>query len=431
MRWLLLLVFSVFSILIPWGSVSNAAEITLSSVSATTLQNAVDDLKDAGGGTLILPTCDVNLGSSVIKVPGGIRIIGRGKNTTILRNGMFNFNKDHYGTVGDGLSRLSGMSIINPMDRKLPELLFRRVAGARLDNVYFEGRYSTFCNVVDVGYLIVDNCEFNLFTSYGFYVFGNNTYKENIGSLDAAKLLGTMNKGTTVVEDCMFSGYYDHLMDGRSGAHYMFRHNVIDYDSGAGPLEGHGPTTPGQDVNVGTNCIEIYDVDIYQQDTSGSAGILIRSGVAAIHNVAITNKAYGVALAVENSPYTYPRTTSDYPVYHQPHGVWIWNNTYQDIRFGDVDVVWDSGDCIQENRDYFLRAPSLQQDGFAYTPYPYPHPYRESFPVPNFPEEDSLPPSASSSTPTSDRSADANLNDGSSSSGSSGGGCFICSLTGN
>ena len=103
------------------------------------------------------------------------------------------------------------------MDRKTTEFLFRRVAGARLDNVYFEGRFSTFCNVIDVGYLIVDNCEFNLYTSYGFYVFGDNTYQENIGLSDAIDLFGTTSQGTVFVEDCIFSGYYDHLMDGRSG----------------------------------------------------------------------------------------------------------------------------------------------------------------------------------------------------------------------
>lgn len=427
MRLFLVFLFSFNSIIFSLCGISQAAEITLTSVSATTLQTAVDDLKKAGGGTVLLPTCDVSLGSSIIKVPGGIRIIGRGKDTTILRDAAFNFNTDHYGTVGDGLSRLSGMSVINPMDLKMTEFLFRRVAGARLDNVYFEGRFSTFCNVIDVGYLIVDNCEFNLYTSYCFYVFGDNTYQENIGSLNAAKLLGTMSKGTTVVEDCTFNGYYDHLMDGRTGAHYIFRHNTIDYDPGSGPLEGHGPTTPGDDVNVGTNCIEINDVDIYQQGTSESAGVLIRSGVAAIYNVSITNKDLGIALAVENSPYNYPRTASDYPVYHQPHGVWIWNNTYQNIGFKNVDTVWNSENCIQEDRDYYLRAPSLQQDGFTYTPYPYPHPYRDSFPVPDFPDEEDTP-ADDSSMPIDDIDGTPNLNNNPLSSESSGGGCFISSF---
>jgi hypothetical protein len=94
----------------------------------------------------------------------------------------------------------------------------------------------------------------------------------------------------------------------------------------------------------------------------------------------------GVALAVESSPWDWRYTDKaktipeSWPTYCQSSGVWIWGNTYQSIPHGEIAVVWGSDDYIKENRDYFLRAPSIDEDGFVYTPYTYPHPFQTNFP---------------------------------------------------
>jgi hypothetical protein len=53
---------------------------------------------------------------------------------------------------------------------------------------------------------------------------------------------------------------------------------------------------------------------------------------------------------------------------------YIWNNTL--TRVGDELTVYSvCGDgAIAEGTDYFRRAPTQADDGFTWTPYPYPHP---------------------------------------------------------
>jgi hypothetical protein len=274
------------------------------------------------------------------------------------------------------------MSILNAFTKEgyLGYFEFLRLPGMRIDHVRFEGKFSSFAIIYlpedhDDGYVLVDNCEFDLFTSYGFYTHGRNTYFDNIESTDCANLLGTDNGsgGAVFVEDSTFTGRYDHLMDGRTGVHYVFRHNTIDYDTGSGPLEGHGPTTPGPDLDAGTNAMEIYGVTIEQTGTSGSAGVLFRSGCGVVYDTTIINKGSGVAMGVEGSPYNWIDDPMGYPFYNQPHGLWFWDNTFQNVQ-SEYATVWQSEEAIQENRDYFLRAPSQALDGFTYIPFPYPHP---------------------------------------------------------
>lgn len=365
-------------------------DIIIVNVKANVIDQAIAELSvDNRGGTIYLPACDPNLYDHVISFPTGISMIGQGMDKTILHNCVFNIASDQVGITGDGTSRFSGMSVLNGFDEKNTGFTFRRAHGIRVDHCRFTGRFSTFAGVTipegNDHYFLVDHCKFDLFTSYGFYTHHNDTYFENIGSMDAFHLLGTDNKSTIFIEDCEFEGRFDHLMDGRTGSHYVFRHNDIKYtrtheDAPSGPLEGHGPThdgDPSNPTNVGTNCIEIYDCNIHElvgMEGGGSAGVLIRSGTAVIYNTTITNKGSGIALAVEDSPY-WPRDAASYPVYHQPHGVWIWNMTYNNLAFPDREIylAWQSAECIVENRDYFLREPSPELDGFDYTPFPYPH----------------------------------------------------------
>jgi len=53
--------------------------------------------------------------------------------------------------------------------------------------------------------------------------------------------------------------------------------------------------------------------------------------------------------------------------------IYIWDNTYYHIPFIKFDYM-DINYNFTENVNYFLRAPNMEQDGFTYVPYPYPHP---------------------------------------------------------
>ncbi|RPI06001.1 MAG: hypothetical protein EHM64_04535 [Ignavibacteriae bacterium] len=377
----------------PGGTPQN--QYPIDSASVDDINAGIASVRKNGGGILQLPAGEYHLGNTSFRVPAGVKIVGAGKDKTILHDATFNFAAKH-GTCGDSICQLSSLSILNTFQSTNSYFEVSNVAGMRFDHCYFEGHYSTFCNTRSNDFVIVDNCEFRIWTSYGFYCFDDNSYYKNtpdtytgkIGNAEAIALLGTDIKNPVFVEDCKFTGRFDHLMDGRRGARYIFRHNTIRYEllEGAagysGPLEGHGPTNPADlgtdNFYEGTNCIEIYDNVITEDQASQSGGVLIRSGIAVIYNNSISNKNWGVTLAVEDSPYHW--LNDPYPAYNQPHGVWIWNNTFQNIGDGDVGIVWNSGTHIQADRDYFLRAPSPAVDGFTYTPYPYPHPYRANFP---------------------------------------------------
>ncbi len=352
--------------------------IAAASCSVDDVNAAIDEAAAQEGGIVCLPSCDVSLDDTGFQVPGGIQIIGAGREATLLRDAFFAFNADHYGEVGDGLSRLSSMSIINDFDEKNSYFTFRSLQGIRVDHMYFEGRFSTFANITlppgERAWAVFDHCEFDLVTSYGLYAFGDDNYRENVDSTDCVGLFGTdLGAGGTVfVEDCVFRGFYDHLMDARRATHYVFRHNTVIFDDGSGPIEGHGPTDPNNDLASGTNCMEIYGVEITQNGSQAGAGILFRSGCGVVFNTTVTGKRSGVALAVEGSPYDW--IDHPYPAYQQPHGIWMWNNTFDVSPEDEIAIVWASDDHIVEERDYFLREPSAAEDGFEYTLYPYPHP---------------------------------------------------------
>jgi hypothetical protein len=69
------------------------------------------------------------------------------------------------------------------------------------------------------------------------------------------------------------------------------------------------------------------------------------------------NIEYGVYLGKDNPNNTY-----------WVKDLYIWGN------FMDRGTLIYNYGNYTENIDFFLRAPSLELDGFSYTPYPYPHP---------------------------------------------------------
>jgi hypothetical protein len=99
---------------------------------------------------------------------------------------------------------------------------------------------------------------------------------------------------------------------------------------------------------------EIYENQFLDsEDGQGDAIWWRGGGGVAFNNTVSGYKTF--AYLVENAEYQNET--------FQPHDIWIWNNNIP----SDCTLVEVYGD-IQQNRDYFLYAPSW------YTPYPYPHP---------------------------------------------------------
>lgn len=60
-----------------------------------------------------------------------------------------------------------------------------------------------------------------------------------------------------------------------------------------------------------------------------------------------------------------------------PENWYIWDNTCESCKEGEFGrtMYCDDG-TLAEDKDYFLREPNSEQDGFSWTPFTYPHPLR-------------------------------------------------------
>ena len=203
---------------------------------------------------------------------------------------------------------------------------------------------------------------------YGICVrsVGTTRWEDNIQNV-----IGQYLPYTLFVEDCYFSRWR-HCVCYNDGLHSVFRHNTIEKDSIVGSLDAHGTYD-----YVGTRAMEIYNNTIIDPvlnkhpqnwNTSipadGTDGITVnvRGGGGVFFNNYVRDYKYGVYMTDEGT------VQKCYP-----HDLWIWDNTWINIAH-KTHVSYQGHYYITENVDYFLRAPNQEQDGFEYTPYPYPHP---------------------------------------------------------
>jgi len=253
---------------------------------------------------------------------------------------------------------------------------------------------------------VIDHCTFQrggmtYNTPYGVAVSG---YYEPGG--ERLTKLGT--EEAVFIEDNYFLDL-THPAAAFGGGHYVVRNNrIIEKDRGTSvfPLDGHGPGF--EDSDRGTRCMEIYNN--FMEDQYPQTGQLTwrvigpRSGGGVVFGNTFRNFRYTVIFTMDNTNtfsynatnktyeavsnpditkldqyfFQYPPKSgkfvpATYPVVDQPHDYYIWDNTLENIIYGDTnDGVWIYGPIpnvmIQKDRDYFLHAP----DG--YTPYTYPHP---------------------------------------------------------
>jgi hypothetical protein len=189
---------------------------------------------------------------------------------------------------------------------------------------------------------------------------------------DITKVLGHYNDNTVFIEDCYFSRWR-HCVCSLDNGHWVFRHNTIEYDSIVGSLDLHGTYN-----YVGSRAAEIYNnliidpvMNKHPQNwnsttpANGQDGTALnwRGGGGVFFNNYVRNYRFGIVMTDEGT------VQKCYP-----HDIWIWDNAWVNIGYRPVSVTYAGNYQITEDVDYFLRAPNQEQDGFEYTPYPYPHP---------------------------------------------------------
>jgi hypothetical protein len=197
---------------------------------------------------------------------------------------------------------------------------------------------------------------------YGIIVFGTaSSAKTPVWNQDITQFLGkyeTAPAGIPLVyiEDNTFYRHR-HAIASNQGTWYVARYNTF-YEprpKNYGIIDVHGCAGTGYGGGRG---LEAYNNIIHGAvGYSASQAFWLRGGGGAVFNNEITGCLYGVMLSAREP---------SAPDYTQIRDLWIWSNTGAPFNPGDWGYV--------EGVDYFLRAPTLTEDGFTYTPYPYPHP---------------------------------------------------------
>ncbi len=320
-----------------------------------------------------------------IVVPAGIRIVGSGYTGTILCQHAPPTRTDHrHGLqISDAgpehaprISRLAYVNTFPPDDTILDKGI--EVYGCkdfRVDNCYFEGFGSAAVWVEGDSRGVVDHCVFvdnykpaleNI--GYGVGVKSDDTWNYNMG-------LGSAE--AVFIEDCAFAGSR-HAVASSAGAHYVFRHNVVEENVVSHAIDAHGA---GYGAERGTQCVEIYENTISSPrhdpgtgapgDRPTDIGILIRGGGGVIFNNLIADYIDPIELVLEFGMPDALR--GEYPWRDQVHDLWIWNNVGETGGIcPKVNGYAPSPEYILLNRDYFMR----QKPG--YVSFPYPHPSTQS-----------------------------------------------------
>jgi len=391
--------------------------------SAEDIQAAVDEVAAMGGGNVYIPEgtfnfIDVGAPWETVYVPPGVNIIGAGmvdENLvfdetdqtdnwkTVLKlpyeypTGVgdesdqyefFELRNPNESSIGN---RLSGFAIVgyrdellaqgaDPMAYPFPTFKAIKIFGVidfRIDHVLIRNAgggavevKNDYTGTVDYyGQGVIDHCKFINTAGWGCAgdhprTFGDRTVGYGVGfrlswnadfsawEYDISKVLGTYSK-TVFIEDCYFQRWR-HCYCGNSGAHIVFRYNTINLDCAYGSIDSH------EDYNIiATRAVEVYNNSIVNPNPyDPRAAINMRGGGGVFFNNTVTDYKFFIEMPVRWSNYEC-----------RPHDIWMWDNT--------IDV-WSTVYAIDssyiENVDWFLRTPSLAQDGFDYTPYPYPHP---------------------------------------------------------
>jgi hypothetical protein len=295
-----------------------------------------------------------------------------------------------YGGTSSQLTRFTGIKLLGYREFNSSSVV-NRIDGVRIastaGNSEFRIDHNYLRNLCGYGITVwagkgvVDH---NVMVNYPFYVtetswdantvfYGLNIANNRNWDNNTADYLGKYGSRTIFVEDNYFSGWR-HSVDGCTGAHIVSRYNV--FNTGEGDNDAHDGFS-GANTQMGCRVLEIYHNTFnspLQNDADLTSGVTFRSGGGVVFGNTVTNYGQGIDDNYDRKAFViFMQLTPDtYPI-QQVKDVWIWNNTL--VNSDLYDTLFDqTANPVTLNEHFFLRAPSITQDGFIYTPYPYPHP---------------------------------------------------------
>lgn len=334
-----------------------AAEDTVSSNDDEDVQDSIDTVEGAGGGTVYLLSGNGTWDADVT-ISGNISLVGAGANVTII-----NTNENINLLIDDGAdgTRVTGITFVHGDGDtgngiEVGNSTSDDIEDWRIDHCdfwyYGNGMASIYIKEGTQKGLI-DHCNIICCTSppsssgYGVEVLGDNTYTDNCTSLIGTAYL-------VYVEDCSF---YDcrHAIASAWDSKYVFRHNVCITDYEAQQIDQHGQS----DGSNHSGALAIA-YDNYMTWTGGSnspKAIAIRGGQGLLYDNVSDNFSYMTCWYVENDSY----------LDELVHDSYEWDNSPNDWFEYPNPTPY-----ITEDVDYF------PETEYSYTPYTYPHPLQSA-----------------------------------------------------
>ena len=343
------------------------------------IQDAVDYVEGEGGGTTYLPVhTGIWYDEKVVLTPppnNKSDIIGSGYLASILKQTKpAPFNEMFYVDGSNGKqTRISGIQFKGYVTSSSDDVSgcaieLDKAIDFRIDHckfLDFPSKAIYVCNVWTgttrgvIDHNIIDNPYKDIYGggmwAYGIVIIGQAyTWDADITHFLGKYETAPLGFPIVYIEDNIISRCR-HAISSTQGAWYVARHNTIDEarPKNFGSIDVHGDAGSGAPGGRG--------LEAYNNNITGSAGygaaqaFWIRGGGGVIYDNNMDNISYGISL--------YRGTVEEGLI----RTLYIWDNIC------DGTFLNNDGGYV-ENTDYFLREPSQAQDGFAYTPYPYPHP---------------------------------------------------------
>lgn len=300
-------------------------------------------------------------------IPEGRRVIGAGMDETIFYRDPDAFRGQNKPMVwvfgrGDNLTRISGIAFVgvrDPDDRgEDAGITLSNVRDLRVDHCYFEGFGAAAIRIEGASRGVVDHSIFvdnykpgigNL--GYGVVVYGTDEWAEDPAAGTAEAVF---------VEDNVFVGSR-HAIASNAGAHYVFRHNLVQENVEACAVDAHGL---GFGSARGTRYVEVYQ-NVIEEPEDAWCGIGIRGGDGVIFGNTIRGYRNPILLILEWG--TPKSLKASYPAKDQIREMWVWDNT-SGGRATEPRIDPEATGFLKEGRDYWTEPKP------GYNPYEYPHP---------------------------------------------------------
>jgi hypothetical protein len=387
--------------------------------SAADIQTAVNQANAQGGGSVVIPSGTWYWNGETVSVPGGVNVMGASNAgcqgheanwqdyvaTTILHNNKAKPVASMFYLDGSNgkPTRISGIQfelsapIGNDSDGGSAVITSYKPKDNRFDHCTFINAYTQAILITNTndGFAraLIDHCRINnvyktgsgsWLWGYGFYVQGhinnwninsdpNHTWDTNVANFAGKYDTMPNNCPVMYVEDCHFS-YCRHATDGIQYGWQVTRYCLIDhpYPVNYYMLQVHGTAENGylsargsevyNNTIIGATGINAYNTVAI----GGRGGSFIVFNNTFLNDYNSNNNVFFTIDDNEDEAHTIPQS--------HINSTYIWSNTITNATL----LASTNPTYFLENVSYFLRAPTLTQDDFTYTPYTYPHPLTQN-----------------------------------------------------